>query len=216
MESHNFNELFDQWAKEYDQTVYDRHGEYNEVFEDYETILQQVIDGLPAAPATILEFGVGTGNLSAKLIEAGYKVIGVEPSDEMRKKVEQKGLQIDLRDGTFLNIPLATEERVDAIVSTYAFHHLTLSEKERAITLMKSFLNPHGRIVFADTAYENAEAKEAIFKRVEKQGRMNLLYDLNSEYYELIADLGQIFEKNGFVTEFSPLNRYVWLISAKI
>ncbi|MBP1931273.1 class I SAM-dependent methyltransferase [Ammoniphilus resinae] len=216
MESHNFNELFDQWAKEYDQTVYDQHGEYNEVFEDYEVILQQVIDGLPAAPATILEFGVGTGNLSTKLIQAGYKVIGVEPSEEMRKKVEEKGLQLDLRDGTFLNIPLAAQERVDGIVSTYAFHHLTLPEKEQAITLMKSFLNPRGRIVFADTAYENAEAKEALFKRVEMQGKMNLMYDLNSEYYELITDLKEIYEKNGFVVDFVPLNRYVWLSSAKI
>ncbi|WP_202078553.1 class I SAM-dependent DNA methyltransferase [Caldalkalibacillus salinus] len=210
----DFNELFDQWAPVYDQTVHDTTGEYQEVFEGYEDILSRVVAEIPAGGSRVLEFGVGTGNLSEKIREQGYELIGVEPSAEMRRKVTEKGIPIDLREGSFLDIPLQKNEKVDAIVSTYAFHHLTLKEKETSLSKMKAFLKPGGVIVFADTVYQNENTKQDILTRVKAQDKPNLLKDLQTEYYETIDDLRTEFERNGFSVTFDRLNRFVWLIKA--
>jgi putative AdoMet-dependent methyltransferase len=216
MSMHDFTQLFDQWAPVYDQTVYDQSGEYNEVFAGYDRILDEVVKRIPAGARDVLEIGVGTGNLSRKLLAAGFRVIGVEPSAEMRRQTAAKGLEIDLRDGHFLQLPLVPSEQMDAIVSTYAFHHLTLSEKKQALQAMKQFLRADGAIVFADTCYENGHARAEVMARVREQGKLNLLHDLETEYYELHEDLRKAFEQAGFAVSFFPMNRFVWLMSARL
>lgn len=212
----DFNALFNDWAPTYDQTVRDTEGEYRDVFENYQEILTAVVQHVPKHGEVVLEFGVGTGNLSQKLMAEGYQVIGVEPSSEMRKIVSQKAIPMDLREGSFLDIPLSKEEKVDAIVSSYAFHHLTLEEKQRAIREMKSFLQPHGRIVFADACYGSKEEKQKLIELAEKQGSSNLLRDLTHEYYEYVDDLIEIYGQEGFQVEFSRYNQYVWLSVASL
>jgi len=216
MSTHDFTELFDAWAPVYDETVHDGEGEYGEVFAGYDRILEEVVRQIPAGMRDVLEFGVGTGNLSQKLAAAGFRVIGIEPSEQMRQQTLAKRLPIDLRDGHFLDIPLADHERVDAIVSTYAFHHLTLAEKKQALQHMKRLLRPNGAIVFADTCYEDEADKAAIFARVREQKRENLLRDLETEFYELHEDLRQAFAEAGFTVSFSRMNRYVWLMLARL
>lgn len=210
----DFQKLFNEWAPVYDETVYHDQGEYNEVFEGYEDILDTVVRHVPAGAKTVLEFGVGTGNLSQRLLHNGYNVIGVEPSAEMRKQVLKKRMDIELREGDFLNIPVT--ETVDAIVSTYAFHHLTLSEKQQALERMKAVLAPDGHIVFADTAFKNEQAKQQIIRRVRAQNKNSLLEDLQTEYYELLQDLKHVFHSAGFTVQFSALNRFVWLMTANL
>src|SRR5699024_11705509 len=59
--SEHFNELFDHWSANYDDTVSGRDVEYKEVFKYYDDILQNIAD---RAFGSVLEFGVGTGNLT--------------------------------------------------------------------------------------------------------------------------------------------------------
>ena len=70
-----FIKLFDEWAESYDNTVVGYDEEYKEVFEGYDEILEEVASKVNE---TIIEFGVGTGNLSKKLLEKGHNVIGIE------------------------------------------------------------------------------------------------------------------------------------------
>lgn len=212
MASKNFNQLFDEWAPQYDQTVYDHDGEYHEVFEGYDDILNAVVNHLPEDARLILEFGVGTGNLSQKLIDQGYQVTGIEPSAQMRRQVGLKKIPLDLREGDFLNFSLDRGVKVDAIVSSFAFHHLPLDDKRESIKRMKKVLKPAGMIVFADTCYENEQTKQALLDRVERQGYRHLLHDLKTEFYEFHRDLRNIFEQEGFQIEFKPMNRFVWLM----
>ena len=51
----------------------------------------------------MLEFGVGTGNLTARLLKAGLKVTGIEPSPAMREKAIAKLETTDIVDGDFLD-----------------------------------------------------------------------------------------------------------------
>ncbi|GAA0380077.1 class I SAM-dependent DNA methyltransferase [Bacillus horti] len=212
----DFNPLFNEWASSYDQTVEDKDGEYNEVFENYADILAQIVGHLPQQAGRVLEFGVGTGNLTQQLVHKGHTVIGVEPSVEMRKVVQQKGIEVDLREGHFLDIPMQEEEKVDAIVSSYAFHHLTLREKQRALESLKKYMQAHTLIIFADTSFEDEGKKLEIMERAERQGKPNLLEDLKTEFYETIEDLEEIYKASGFDVDFEQKNRYVWISVAKL
>lgn len=96
-----FIELFEEWADYYDDTVTGYDDEYREVFKGYEQILDRVVE---KSYGHVLEFGVGTGNLTTRLVKAGLQVTGIEPSTAMRKKAMEKlESHIDIVDGDFLD-----------------------------------------------------------------------------------------------------------------
>lgn len=205
-----FIELFEQWAASYNQSVSGEDEEYKEVFEDYDHILEAVAS---RSYGTVIEFGVGTGNLTEKLIRFGRKVYGIEPSKAMREIAKERYPDLILLDGDFLQFPKIPEP-VDSIVSTYAFHHLTDEEKNLAIQNYSHLLEKNGKIIFADTAFRDEEDRNQLHEYVKKQGYRHLLQDLEREYYTTIGTLDEIFRKNNFEVSFKKLNRYVWLIDA--
>lgn len=206
-----FIDLFDEWAEDYDETVKGHDKEYEEVFSNYEDILNHVANH---AKGTVLEFGVGTGNLTEKLLYNQHKVYGVEPSEMMREKAKEKFPNLDLYDGDFLQFPDFKNE-IETIVSSYAFHHLTDQEKDDAVSRYSQMLSKGGKIVFADTLYEDELKKQELFEWVSQQGFHNLLHDLKTEYYPLKETMETLFKKYHFRIEFKQLNRYVWLMVAE-
>ena len=206
----DFRSFFDEWSKSYDTTVNGEDEEYREVFAKYDTILNEVAD---RASSPVLEFGVGTGNLTERLERKGKHVFGVEPSREMRIIARKKLPNIDIRDGHFLQFD-SPSEKVHSIVSTYAFHHLTDDEKERAIKQFAHVLPYGGKIVFADTVFESEEAKNEIQECAKKKGYKRLLKDLQTEYYTTLPILTELMAKNGFQVKYKKMNDFVWLIEA--
>ncbi|HHW36697.1 MAG TPA: class I SAM-dependent methyltransferase [Bacillales bacterium] len=206
-----FIKLFDEWAESYDNTVVGHDEEYKDVFEGYDEILEEVASKVNG---TVIEFGVGTGNLSKKLLEKGHNVIGIEPSKEMRAMAKQKAPTLSLLDGDFLNLP-DLHVKINAIVSTWAFHHLTDEEKNVAIKKYSLLLEKGGKVVFADTVYESLDAKHAIIEDAEQKGYKNLVDDLNREYYTMKDVLREQFTEHGFYVTFKQLNKFVWLIEAE-
>lgn len=205
-----FIPLFDDWAEFYEETVSGQDEEYKEVFEHYDKILQTVAS---KSKGTVLEFGVGTGNLTEKLIASGRVVYGIEPSKAMRKKTKARFTDLQLYDGDFINFP-ELPGKVDSIVSTYAFHHLTDEEKDSAINLYSKLLDDNGKIIFADTAYVNDLDRQERHQIVKDKGFANLLSDLQTEYYTTLEVLEKLFLKNGFCVTFEKMNPYVWLMEA--
>ncbi|MGP4038395.1 class I SAM-dependent DNA methyltransferase [Gracilibacillus sp. D59] len=206
-----FLEVFEEWASTYDEAVTGHDPQYRDVFEGYDTILGEVAQ---LAEGTVMEFGVGTGNLTEKLLDKGVKVIGIEPSEPMREQAKEKLPALDLHEGDFLEFPLP-DQPVDTIVSTYAFHHLTKEEKNKAIAKFYSLLADGDRVVFADTVYENKQAEQQIKQEADELGYHDLLEDLNREYYPLLEEIRQLFEQNGFSFEAKQRNKFVWLFVAE-
>jgi ubiquinone/menaquinone biosynthesis C-methylase UbiE len=209
----DFTALFDQWASSYDQTVYGSDNEYSEVFENYDGILNTMYQLVADKQSgTILEIGTGTGNLTKLLYGAGFNVIGVEPSQEMRRITRSKLPSVEVLNGHFLQVPIARP--VDAIVTSYAFHHLNLAEKRNAIEYLDRFLSKEGKIVIADTMFESEEYKRELYKKVEASKSFSLLNDLNTEYYEYLSDICKILEEFDYRIHTTKMNKYVWIISA--
>ncbi|WP_404451629.1 class I SAM-dependent methyltransferase [Virgibacillus necropolis] len=203
--------LFEEWADSYDDSVTGKDPQYAAVFLHYDKILDEVTK---YSSGNVLEFGVGTGNLTQKLMENNHKVFGVEPSEAMRKIAAEKLPELPLYEGDFITFP-SFDDSIDTIVSTYAFHHLTDSEKGEAIAKFANLLAEKGKVVFADTMFESSVAKEDIIGEADKKGYTDLIEDLNREYYPLNNTLQELFEKNHFHVTFKKMNEFVWLVIAE-
>jgi len=207
-----FLDVFEGWADSYDSTVTGHDVEYKEVFSRYDDILNDVVQ---KSGLTVLEFGVGTGNLTQKLLNNNKKVYGVEPSKPMREIALEKLHNFDftIEDGDFIvfNKPTA---QIDTIVSTYAFHHLTDTEKNQAISQYSNLLEKGGKIVFADTMFENKQEYTMTIYSAKQNGFHNLAKDLETEYYTTIPVLREIAKQNGFTVEFTRFNHFVWVMEA--
>ncbi|WP_160155742.1 class I SAM-dependent methyltransferase [Geobacillus sp. TFV-3] len=206
-----FLNLFEQWAESYDRSVEGYDEQYRDVFAGYDRILSTVAD---KAGQVVLEFGVGTGNLTKKLLERGKQVYGIEPSAPMRKKAAEKlsGRAVIL-DGDFLQFPTPPEP-IDTIASTYAFHHLTDAEKDEALAKYSQLLHPGGKIVFADTAFRDKEAFRRAIEEARTRGFHDLADDLEREYYTTLDVLESLFSKHGFSVSFAQQNAFVWVMEA--
>lgn len=205
-----FNELFDAWAYTYDAFVAGEDEQYKEAFMNYDEILKTVAR---KAIGTVLEFGVGTGNLTEQLLQEGHIVYGVEPSHEMRKIAEQKLLgKAKIIEGDFLDF--AVPDHINTIVSTYAFHHLTDDEKNKALQKYSELLKKGDKIVFADTIFIDQEAYNGTVQAAIERGYHHLAHDLQTEYYTLLPIMRTLFENNGFSVTFTRYNHYVWVMEA--
>ena len=171
-----FVEIFDEWVHTYDESVEGKDKEYEDVFKHYDGILRATAD---LAISPVVEFGVGTGNLTQKLLERGMDVTGIEPNAAMREATSQKLPELALFDGDFLDFPLTGE--VKTFTSSYAFHHLTDTEKAQAFKLYAQKLPAGGKVVFADTVFESSEIKQQTIEFEEARAYANLVEDLQRE-----------------------------------
>lgn len=204
-----FVEIFDEWVHTYDDSVSGKDEEYRDVFVKYNEILQAVAD---AAIGPVVEFGVGTGNLTEKLLGRGLEVAGVEPNQAMRDAAAEKLTDLTVVDGDFLEFSTGIEPR--SFVSSYAFHHLTDAEKAQAFQIYGERLATGGKVVFADTLFESEGAKKEIIAFEEARGHANLVEDLNREYYTTVPVMEKLITDAGFTVKLSKMNNYVFLIDA--
>ena len=204
-----FVEIFDEWVHTYDESVSGKDEEYKDVFVKYNEILQAVAD---AAIGPVVEFGVGTGNLTEKLLGRGLEVVGVEPNEAMRRVTAEKIADLTLIDGDFLEFESGIAPR--SFVSSYAFHHLTDAEKAQAFQVYAEQLPAGGKVVFADTLFASERAKKEIVAFEETRGHANLVEDLNREYYTTVPVMEKLAMDAGFTVKLSKMNNYVFLIDA--
>lgn len=206
-----FMDVFEKWAEKYDDTVFNtsKENEYKDVFEDYPKMLDQIAQ---LSTGEVLEIGAGTGNLTQHLIRLGLNVTAIDPSEDMRAIANQKE-GIHVIEGHFLKIPV--EKKFDTIVSSFAFHHLDHQGKQEALNYMKQFLKPNGHIVFIDTLFESEMNKNQIIQYYTDKMYVNLVEDLQTEYYPFKDELEKIVEAANGTSEFEQQNRFAWLIHMK-
>lgn len=209
----DFMRIFDSWAPTYDDTVYARTPA--DGFEDYQEVLERVVQLAGAAPGSaVLDVGTGTGNLARVLQRNGARVTAVEPSAEMRRVAGAKLPGVAVLNGQFLDLPVPTESQ-DAVVSTYAFHHLTDGEKLRGAREMLRVLKSGGRIVLGDVAWAHGEARQAMIDRFRGDGRLDLVREIEEEYYPTVGTLTAVFAGLGCTVYVQQMNEWVWVLAAR-
>lgn len=123
---------FDVWADGYDESVRlaDESDAYP--FAGYATILKEIYGRVCASGAkAVLDIGFGTGTLAGQLYQQGCDVFGQDFSSGMIQLAQGKMPRAKLYQGDF-SLGLVQElkqQRYDAIIATYALHHLTDEQK---------------------------------------------------------------------------------------
>jgi SAM-dependent methyltransferase len=105
---------------------------------------------LGAEPLEVLDLGAGTGKLSRALLDAGHRVIAVEPLDEMRTILIARLPQVHALDGTAEQLPLA-DASMDAVAVGAAFHWF---DQDVALAEIARVLRPPGVLGLLGNAFD--------------------------------------------------------------
>ena len=164
------NKGFDLWADDYDKSVglSDEDGTYP--FAGYKAILNEIYNRVLSASAkTVLDIGFGTGTLTSKLYEQGCAIYGQDFSDRMIALAQEKMPNARLFQGDFSNglVEPLTQQKYDAIITTYSLHHLTDLQKVNFLQSLLSLLHEGGCIFIGDVAFET---RAALQKCMEETG----------------------------------------------
>lgn len=200
---------FENWARSYDRDVKADRGTLK-IYENYEALLDGVVKEAIefTVDGQILDIGVGTGNLSNKLYDLEYDITGVDQSRAMLEVAKSKNPGLKVRLGEFMKLPFENKS-FNAIVSTYAFHHLDDKEKEVAVEEMLRVLTDDGVIVIGDLMFESDEAKNKIYDML----TANEIDSIEDEYYTNISILEKYVGKYERKINKIQIDRLCWIVT---
>ncbi len=151
---------FDEWAEEYDASVLATDGF---PFGEYARVLRHAVALAAAEPLnSVLDLGIGTGNLAQYFVELGCRVWGIDFSAKMLGLARSKLPMVRLAKADILGAwPGEFHRRYDRLVSAYVFHHFEPGEKvDLLLRLSRDHVTPRGRIIVADIAFPSVAALE--------------------------------------------------------
>lgn len=192
---------FDLWAGQYDKTVQLSEENNQYPFAGYKEILNTIYNEIREREnSEVLDIGFGTGILASQLYENGHPIDGIDFSSEMiaiakAKMPEANLLEWDITEG--LPHELAGR-KYDAIVSTYALHHLSDEQKVDFLKNLQPLLKAEGKIYIGDIAFQTRADLEKC--RKDSEG-----YWDESEHYFVYEEIKNGLE-NLFHCEFYPLS----------
>jgi len=201
---------FDNWADRYDKAV----AADSRLYARYDKVLDMIVEIANVSPGKrILDIGTGTGNLALRCLARGAMVVGLDPSKRMLAKACEKvgddpRAEFHQVDEPFLHIPYP-DASLDAVVSSYAFHHIPHRLKPDSVREMVRVLEPCGLWVLGDLIFQNKEAE----RKALHQYRW-----LEEEYFARIEELCTVFTKLGMelnARQFTPVTWVVWAIKPK-
>ncbi len=163
---------------------------------------QGSFDALQPAPGEIImDVGCGNGLLTAELARAlgsSGRVIGVDPSDDMRKSAIERCKDFDwveIVEGSVSQLP-AGPESVDKAVSVQVFEYL--SDIPGAIKEIHRVLKPGGRLVIGDIHFDSL----VWFSNApDRMARMIAAWDHHFVERSVPALLQPILKQTGFAVE---------------
>lgn len=198
---------FDVWADGYDESV--RLADENDAypFAGYATILREIYGRVCASGAkAVLDIGFGTGTLAGQLYQQGCDVFGQDFSSRMIQLAQGKMPRAQLYQGDF-SLGLVQElkqQRYDAIIATYALHHLTDEQKAAFFQELLPLLQDNGCIYVGDVAF----ATRAQLEQCKAQAGDD--WDA-SEIYFVYDELKQAFPQ----LRFEPVSHCAGLLTLK-
>jgi putative AdoMet-dependent methyltransferase len=159
-----FNQVGIDYAQAAEVEVYEaRHGTFRDIEAEFRGVLETLkLD----AKSVVIDFGAGTGAFALQAARRCAKVHAVDVSKAMlehaRTKAEKAGLSnIDFHHAGFLTYA-HDGEMADALVTTYAFHHLPDFWKGVALKRMRGMLKSGGQMFMRDVILAESNALENI------------------------------------------------------
>ena len=169
-----YNE-FKQVGRDYSsQAEVDVYDSSHAKFRDLKAEFNRTFDLLQVKRGSVLiDFGSGTGIFAIQAVQRGIRVYAVDVSrtmiDYAKKKSKETGVNnIEFHHGGFLTYKHPNSS-VDAITSTFSFHHLPDLWKGVALKRMNCMLKPGGRLYIHDVILEESAMMENISGLIARQ-----------------------------------------------
>jgi len=123
-----------------------------------EKVIAAVLAAAEVGPGDqVVDLGCGTGRLSLPLAEHGARVLAVDVSPAMVRRLESKAHERSVSGLDGLAAPIENLSlpagSVDLIVSSYALHHLRDADKDRLVKAAYQWLRPGGTLLVADMMF---------------------------------------------------------------
>ncbi|MBS7526084.1 methyltransferase domain-containing protein [Fusibacter paucivorans] len=150
----------------------------------------------PKSGEKILDLGCGTGDLTQKIAESGAEVVGIDASEAMVLRAQQKysSISFSVMDAT----ALAFETAFDAVFSNAVLHWVL--EKERVLESIYQVLKPGGRMVVEFGGKDNcSQINQRIIENIEARG---YTYQF-PWYFPSIGEYAQLLERVGFEVSYA-------------
>ena len=166
---------FKQVGKDYslqaEVEVYDSsHADFRDLDKESSTVLDCLAVGINDV---LIDFGAGTGTFAIHAARRCAKVYAVDVSEAMIDYAKAKAAKANLSNIVFCHGGFLTYEHenqaVDAIVSTFALHHLPDFWKGIALSRMSRMLKSSGQLFIKDVILEEGPVGKNIEVFIEKQ-----------------------------------------------
>lgn len=157
---------FDLWADGYDRDVEETDAADAYPFAGYRAVLGRVYQAVRARvrAGSVLDIGCGTGTVLRRLHADGYHVTGLDFSQRMIALARERipGAEF-IRCDFARGLPDALAGRAfDAIISTYALHHLEEERHAAFIRMLVSRLSPGGILAVGDISFRTRAERDAL------------------------------------------------------
>jgi len=188
---------------------------FHQKFRDYEAESRKIIGSLGVGSnGTLIDMGCGTGAFTIYAVSYYSKVYAVDVFKAMlnraRKKARKAGLDnVEFHLGGFLTYEHKAQP-VDALVSTFALHHLPDFWKMVGLMRLAQMLKTEGRLYIRDIVfsfeqvdYESCIEKfiESMTQRTGPQTRQALETHISREYSTYGWIMEGLLDKAGFEIE---------------
>ncbi len=101
-------------------------------------------------PGSGLDVGCGTGVLAERLAGAGYRMVGVDPSEGMLEIMRRRTTAVEPVQGSGTELPFV-DHSFDVVLTVAVMHHIAdPSDVRRTLAEMVRVARPEGRILIWD------------------------------------------------------------------
>lgn len=154
---------------------------------------EAVLDLIDAAPGALaVDLGCGNGGLTGKLIERGYRVVGVDASAPMLALAKER-----YPDTTFLQADACTfqlPEQADVIFSNAVLHWIDAAKQNELIANIASQLKPGGQLV---CEFGGKGCAENVHAALEKIFAAHGLTYRRTFYFPTVGEYAPMLERHG-------------------
>ena len=201
---------FDLWADGYDKCV-NLSEERNEYpFAGYKEVLNSIYNqARKKENSRILDIGFGTGILTTQLYKVGCYITGIDFSKKMIEIAQPKMPNAKFIDWDFSKgLPAEIKHHFfDFIISTYAIHHLTDTQKISFIKSLASMLNENGKILIGDVSFDTR------IEYNESRERYHQIWD-NDEFYFVAEEIKKNLN-NEFLCEYTKISHCAGILTIR-
>lgn len=157
-----------------------------------------LVDAEPGS--LVVDLGCGNGALSEKLREKGYRVLGVDASEDMLATARKLHPELTFLYGDATEFELS--EKADVIFSNAVFHWIDADRQEKLAANLAAQLKTGGELV---CEFGGKGCAETVHASLEKNFAKRGLSYTRAFYFPTIGEYASILEKHGFRVEYAVL-----------